>query len=293
VKNFFALGSIFVEIILFFFSVPTVIALNDCSVTVNYSPTYSPLCADTSSTYQTTFSNITVNDSLYTGETYVSTTADTSPIHEPKDVNNGVMAPISLGPFPAGIQTIFLKVYPSGEFICKASIEIISDSCAISQTKCIAPLPPAFDTCPATNPYYCYLDPIGMTQLTCCVDKAMCDGVTLPTPSPGPTISVYDPTCNSGSGIYGYIGVKSGLGCLPTDPQTFINMVTPWAIGIGAGIAFLLGLYGALMIVISAGDPEKMQAGRELITSAVAGLLLIVFAVFILRIIGVDVLKLF
>ena len=80
---------------------------------------------------------------------------------------------------------------------------------------------------------------------------------------------------------------------MPTDPQAFINTVTPWAIGIGSGIAFLLGLYGSLMIVISAGDPEKMQAGKEIITSAVAGLLLIVFAVFILRIIGVDVLKLF
>lgn len=112
-------------------------------------------------------------------------------------------------------------------------------------------------------------------------------------PGGGPTITVYDPTCNSGTGYYGYSGVKSALGCLPTDPQTFINTATPWAVGIGAGIAFLLGLYGALMIVISAGDPEKMQAGKEIITSAIAGLLLIVFAVFILRIIGVDVLKLF
>ena len=108
-------------------------------------------------------------------------------------------------------------------------------------------------------------------------------------PGPGPPIPVYDPKCY---GRFGE-GVKSGLGCLPTDPQAFINTVTPWAIGIGSGIAFLLGLYGALMIVISAGDPEKMQAGKEIITSAVAGLLLIVFAVFILRIIGVDVLKLF
>jgi hypothetical protein len=109
----------------------------------------------------------------------------------------------------------------------------------------------------------------------------------------GSTIPVYDPTCTSGTSYYGYKGVKSGLGCLPTDPQYFINLATPWAIGIGSGIAFLLGLYGSLMIVISAGDPEKMQAGKEIITSAIAGSLLITFAVFILRIIGVDILKLF
>ena len=129
-----------------------------------------------------------------------------------------------------------------------------------------------------------------------CVTKGRCyGGGTIlrwcchAAPPTGTPIPVYDPKCY---GRFGE-GVKSGLGCLPTDPQAFINTVTPWAIGIGSGIAFLLGLYGALMIVISAGDPEKMQAGKEIITSAVAGLLLIVFAVFILRIIGVDVLKLF
>lgn len=106
---------------------------------------------------------------------------------------------------------------------------------------------------------------------------------------PSTPLPAYNPKCY---GRFGE-GVKSGLGCIPTDPQAFINTATPWAIGIGSGIAFLLGLYGSLMIVISAGDPEKMQAGKEIITSAIAGLLLIVFAVFILRIIGVDVLKLF
>lgn len=98
---------------------------------------------------------------------------------------------------------------------------------------------------------------------------------------------VYSPDCN------GNEGVKTGLGCLSTNPQILVNSVLPWAIGIGSGIAFLLGLYGALMIVISAGDPEKMQAGKEMITSAVFGLLIIIFAVFILRVIGVDILQLF
>lgn len=98
---------------------------------------------------------------------------------------------------------------------------------------------------------------------------------------------VYSPDCEGGN------GVKTGLGCLSTNPQILVNTVLPWAIGIGSGIAFLLGLYGALMIVISAGDPEKMQAGKEMITSAVSGLLIIIFAVFILRVIGVDILQLF
>lgn len=99
---------------------------------------------------------------------------------------------------------------------------------------------------------------------------------------------VYSPDCGSDNS-----GVKTGLGCLSTNPQILVNSILPWAVGIGSGIAFLLGLYGALMIVISAGDPEKMQAGKEMITSAVSGLLIIIFAVFILKFIGVDILQLF
>ncbi|GEM_PF-6873757 len=131
----------------------------------------------------------------------------------------------------------------------------------------------------------------------CCPNLNDCNGIIPTWAPPGPTIPVYDPKCVAAE-IPGYpgrdrTGIKTGLGCLPTDPQTFVNTVLPWAVGIGSGIAFFLGLYGALMIVISAGDPEKMQAGRELITSAVVGLLLIIFAVFLLDLIGVDILKLF
>lgn len=107
--------------------------------------------------------------------------------------------------------------------------------------------------------------------------------------SAGTTIPVYDPGCTPGSTDT----VKTALGCLPTDPKAFVNKAVPWAIYLGAGIAFLLGVFGALMIVLSAGNPEKMQAGKEMITSAIGGLILIVFAVFILRVVGVDILRIF
>jgi hypothetical protein len=40
----------------------------------------------------------------------------------------------------------------------------------------------------------------------------------------------------------------------------------------------------------SAGNPERLTASRELITSAVIGLMLILFAVFLLKLIGVNIL---
>lgn len=129
--------------------------------------------------------------------------------------------------------------------------------------------------------------------------KAVCTscpakGVDCVSSAPGPTIPVYDPTCGGNEkNKGGFEGVKTALGCLPTDPQAFVNTAIPWAIGIGAGIAFLLGIFGAMMIVLSAGNPEKLQAGKEMITSAIAGLLLIIFAIFLLSVIGVDLLGLF
>jgi hypothetical protein len=45
------------------------------------------------------------------------------------------------------------------------------------------------------------------------------------------------------------------------------------------------------MISTSAGDPKKLQAGKELLTAAISGLLLLIFSVFILRIIGVEILN--
>lgn len=117
----------------------------------------------------------------------------------------------------------------------------------------------------------------------CCQDVADCSTV----PAPAVTITVYNPTCDGGAGII------TALGCLPIDAETFVNIALPWAIGIGAGIAFLLGIYGAMLIILSAGNPEKMQAGKELITSVIMGLLVIIFSVVLLQAAGVQVLGLF
>jgi len=41
----------------------------------------------------------------------------------------------------------------------------------------------------------------------------------------------------------------------------------------------------------SRGDPNQLKAGQELLTSAISGLLLLIFSLVILRIIGVDILN--
>lgn len=87
--------------------------------------------------------------------------------------------------------------------------------------------------------------------------------------------------------------LATAVGCIPIGGgQEFISFILRWAIGIAGGIAFLLILFAGFQIVTSSGDPKRLQAGRELLTAAIAGLMLLILSVFILRLIGYDLLGL-
>ncbi len=86
--------------------------------------------------------------------------------------------------------------------------------------------------------------------------------------------------------------VNTALGIIPTDPTQLVNVLLTIAFGVAGGIAFLLIVYGGFRLVFSQGDPKAVQEAREVITSAIIGLLIIVFSVFILNLIGIDVLGL-
>lgn len=87
-------------------------------------------------------------------------------------------------------------------------------------------------------------------------------------------------------------GVWTALGCLPTRPADLLPKLAQFAVGIAGGFALMLMLIGAFRISVSAGNPDNVQAGKDMFTSAVAGLLLIIFSALILRIIGVDIFQL-
>jgi hypothetical protein len=83
----------------------------------------------------------------------------------------------------------------------------------------------------------------------------------------------------------------TAFGCLNTKPGPIISTILKWVIGIAGGLAFLLILYGGFQVLTSSGEPEKLNTGKEIIFSAIAGLLMIVFSLIILRIIGYDILQ--
>jgi len=86
--------------------------------------------------------------------------------------------------------------------------------------------------------------------------------------------------------------VCTALGCIPFNPPiNFVAWILARAIGIGGGITFLLIIFGAIKVLTSAGNPENVKAGQEMITSALMGLLFIIFSLFLLELIGVKILN--
>ena len=90
-------------------------------------------------------------------------------------------------------------------------------------------------------------------------------------------------------------GIQTAIGCIPVlnpdNGTSFMGFVLGWAIGIGGGIAFLLIVYAGFMIMTSAGAPDRLKAGQELLTSAISGVILLILSVFILNLIGVKILQ--
>lgn len=97
-------------------------------------------------------------------------------------------------------------------------------------------------------------------------------------------------------GDCGNASIDTAIGCVPVlsndNGTSFMAFILRWAVGVGSGIAFLLILYAGFMIMTSSGNPERLKAGQELLTSAISGLILLIFSVFVLKFIGIDILKL-
>lgn len=81
------------------------------------------------------------------------------------------------------------------------------------------------------------------------------------------------------------------LGCIPTDSGAFVQIILQTAVKMIGGVAFLALLYGGFLLLTSGGDIQKINQGKTIVTSAVVGTLLILFSVFLLRLIGLEILK--
>ncbi len=87
--------------------------------------------------------------------------------------------------------------------------------------------------------------------------------------------------------------VTTALGPIGTGPKALVNDILKIGVNAAGGIAFLLMLYGGFLFLTSGGDENKLHEATEVITSAIAGLLVIIFSVFLLQLIGKDILQIF
>ncbi len=86
-------------------------------------------------------------------------------------------------------------------------------------------------------------------------------------------------------------GIDTAIGCLPlVSLNSWASIFLKIGIGLGGGIATFMIIYAGFMIITSTGDPARLKAGQELLTSAVAGVIMLIFSMFILRIVGGSIL---
>lgn len=120
----------------------------------------------------------------------------------------------------------------------------------------------------------------------CLTSQAQCDATgcaTLPT---------IVPAAPFGGFCAGGFGIDTAIGCIPvTTGQAFAEFLLSWGIGVGGGIGFVLIVYAGFMIVTSAGNPQKIQAGKELLTAAIMGLMLLIGGAYLLDLIGIEILN--
>lgn len=96
----------------------------------------------------------------------------------------------------------------------------------------------------------------------------------------------------SWQGSCGTNEVSTALGCIEATPVGLVQKILQIALSTGGGLAFFLMVYGSIIMITSGGSPDNLQRGRTILTSAVAGLLVIILAVFILRLFGLEILNL-
>ena len=87
-------------------------------------------------------------------------------------------------------------------------------------------------------------------------------------------------------------GTWTAIGCVYGDIGRFISQTL---LGFGVGLAGIVSLacliYASIIMQTSRGNPDKITKARDMIQSCLIGLVLVIFSVFILRVIGVDILR--
>lgn len=138
---------------------------------------------------------------------------------------------------------------------------------------------------------------MAQTEQTTCDLCGKCTDIYLnPQPTPGNWSQCA--TC-----LYGGTGVNTLttapnpdkaftiLGCIQTSSGGFTSFFVNLLTSIMSGVAFLGIVFGGIKIMLARGNHDELIEGRRYVYGSVLALLVVLFAVFIVKIIGGTILK--
>ncbi|MFI5265202.1 MAG: hypothetical protein ACHQT7_00470 [Candidatus Levyibacteriota bacterium] len=85
--------------------------------------------------------------------------------------------------------------------------------------------------------------------------------------------------------------VATELGCFPNDPVGFIQKFYGVGLSLIGGVGLLFLIYGGYQVMISGGNPEKLQKGKEYIMYAIIGIMLAVLGFVFIQFIAGGILR--
>lgn len=85
-------------------------------------------------------------------------------------------------------------------------------------------------------------------------------------------------------------GIWTAVGCIPTEPEQMVEKLILIGLLTGGGVSLIVIMAGAFILSTSQGDPKRVGEAKELITSALIGLVFIIFSISLLQLIGVQIL---
>lgn len=103
------------------------------------------------------------------------------------------------------------------------------------------------------------------------------------------------PPCSKFKGAVGQsqcLVVNTALGLIPTTPAGLVTTVFGILLGLSGGIALILIIFSGYQLMASGGNPEKVKEARERLTSAIVGLIFIIFSFAIFQTITAGILQL-
>lgn len=132
----------------------------------------------------------------------------------------------------------------------------------------------------------CCPNPGSQCQTGVCNSSGMCTAAPV---VGGTGVTAFQGTCAGGTAA-----IDTAIGCVPIgDINSFAAFFFKWGLGIAGGIGFLFLIYASFQVMTSQGDPKRLQTGKELLMSAVSGIILLAFSVLVLKVLGVNILGIF